>query len=119
MKKSITIIAGVAAAHFALMYFTTIKTVDHNLSRTFTFFGTPPPDTSFTKLVSSTSAVLRQPLDFFLDLAPRYSEPKVDATTDQMLGWLLYALNSILWGVTICFIWYGFTRYRLPGQQAV
>ena len=33
MKKAITIIAAVAAAHFALIYFTTMKTVDHNLGK--------------------------------------------------------------------------------------
>ena len=64
-----------------------------------------------------TSAVLRQPLDFFLSILPAYAEPKEVTTTDEILGWLFYALNSILWGGIIYFAWYGF-RYRFHRQEA-
>ena len=104
MKRVVTIIAAVAAVHFALMYFTTAKTVDHNLSRSLAFFGTPPTDTWFTKLASRTSAVLRQPLDFVLAVLPA-TGPKDVTTIEQILFGIVYALNSILWGGVICLAW--------------
>src|SRR5438309_226971 len=118
MKRTLTIIAAVAAVHFALMCLTTAETVGHNLGRSLTLFGAPPPpDTWFTQLVSHTSAVLRQPLDFFLSMLPAYAEPKEVTTTDEILGWLFYALNSILWGGIIYLAWYGF-RDRFHRQEA-
>ena len=119
MKRVVTIIAAVTAVHFALMYFTTAKTVDHNLSRALTFFGTPPPDTWLTELASHTSAVLRQPLEFLpsIPILPA-TEPKEVTTTDRVIGWVFYSLNSILWGGMICLAWHRFRRRvqrQLPG----
>jgi hypothetical protein len=113
MKRIIGVISIAAVIHFALMFFTTARTVDHNLSRT---FDMPRPNTWLTDVTLRASAVLRQPLEFFLDLFPRYSEPKVDTTTDQMLGWLCHAINSILWGTVIGLSWYAYGS-RFHGHQ--
>ncbi len=116
MKRTLAIIAAIAVVHFALMYLTTDKTISDNLGRSLTFFGTPPPDTWFTQLVSHTSAVLRQPIEFFLSILP-VTAPKDVPIAEEILGWLFYALNSILWGGFIYLVWYGF-RHRFQRQQA-
>jgi len=105
MKRTLAIIAAIAVVHFALMYLTTDKTI-----------GTPPPEPWFTKLVSHTSAVLRQPIEFFLSLLP-VTAPKDVPIAEEILGWLFYALNSILWGGLIYLVWHGF-RLRFQRQQA-
>jgi len=110
MKRTVPIIATVAAVHFALMYLTTMKTVDHNLSKSLAFFGAKPLDTPFTKSVSGVSAVLRQPVDSFLDLLPA-TEPKEETVDEEIFAWLCYALNSLLWGGLAYLTSYGF-RYR-------
>lgn len=114
MKRTFAIIAVVGAVHFALWYFTTVKTVGHNLDRAIgrNFGGIPPPDTWFTQLVSRTSGVLGQPLEFFLSFLPATADtaPKEVTISEKILGWLFYALNSVLWGGLIYLVWYGFTH---------
>ena len=114
VKRTLAIIAAIAAVHFALMFLATDKTISHNLGRSLTLFGTPPPDTWFTKLVSHTSAVLRQPMEFFLSILP-VTAPKNVPIAEEILGWFFYALNSILWGGFIYVVWYGFRlRFQSP-----
>ena len=116
MKRVIIIIATIATVHFAIMYFTTASTISHNLDRTFTLIGSPPAKTPLTVLTSHTSAVLRQPLEFFLSVLPT-TEPKEETASDKFGFWVLLVLNSILWGATIYFVGYGF-RKRFHRQQA-
>ncbi len=116
MKRVIVIIAAIAAVHFVIMYFTTASTISHNLDRTFTLIGSPPAKTPLTVLTSHTSAVLRQPLEFFLSVLPT-TEPKEETASDKFGFWVLLVLNSILWGATIYFVGYGF-RKRFHRQQA-
>lgn len=87
MKRVITIIAAIATVHFAVMYFTTASTISHNLGRSFTLFGRPPANTSLTVLTSHASAVLTQPLDFFLSILPT-TEPKEVTTSDEFVCWI-------------------------------
>ena len=96
------------------MYVTMNETVGHNLGRSLTLFGTrsPEPDTWFTGLASHMSEILTQPLGLLLDHMPRYAEPKDVTVSDQILGWLLYALNSMLWGAAVYLVWYGFERHK-------
>lgn len=116
MKRVIITITAIAIVHFAIMYFTTASTISHNLDRTFTLFGSPPANTPPTVLTSHTSAVLRQPLEFFLSFLPT-TGPEEETASDKFVFWILLVLNSILWGATIYFSWYGF-RKRFHRQQA-
>ncbi|HEY6170549.1 MAG TPA: hypothetical protein VI454_21120 [Verrucomicrobiae bacterium] len=118
MKRILTTIAAIAAVHFALMYFTGVMTVGNNIHRSFTFFGTPPPDTWLTRLVSSTNAILREPIVFFVSLLPATGAEDAKIHDPHLyVDLLFYALNSFSWGGVIYLVSYGF-RHRFRREQA-
>jgi hypothetical protein len=114
MKRALTVILAITAVHFGLMYFTVASTFGHK----FSLFGISRPDTWFSKTTECASEVMTQPLGFFLDHLPSYAAPKLETASDRIVGWLLYVLNSVLWGATIWLIWYGFEKYRSHRPQA-
>lgn len=117
MKRTVTILMAIAAGHFAIMYAATAVTVSHNLGRSFALSGSPPADTSLTRVASRTSAVFRQPLESFLDMLPARPAPREVTTVEAVLGWFLYALNTILWGGAVCLAWRGI-RINFTGNPS-
>lgn len=123
MRRALTITFGIATVHFLIMFFTNTVTIGHDIGEgvVFNLFGKAPTDTALTQLTRCTSAVLNQPLDFILSkplVGDPAGEPREPTAIDEILGWLFYSLNSLLWGGLIYLVWFCFENRLLKQEPA-
>lgn len=78
-------------------------------------------DTFLSRPASFFATVLVQPMQLLFDAIPEV-EPYTPTVWDEVLGWSLYGLNSILWAMVICWISGTLSRMiqkhkRVPNKQ--
>jgi hypothetical protein len=99
MKKTIFCVGIVAAVHLLLTWLSTGISSAQGIVESLW----PSPETFLSRTASHLAAVLVQPVQSAIDALPTVT-PHTPSMFDEALGWVMYALNSILWATAIYWI---------------
>lgn len=100
-NKTLRNVFFLGLAHFLLTMVLLIYAFGEGMAR----FDEGSPPTAFENYIDVVVEILMQPGSTIYDLIPK--EKKTD-----LIEWTLVAVNSLLWGFGVLFLWRGVCRFK-------